>query len=460
MNERLTIQDLIDLLAEKHGMNRKDADTFVKEFFLLIEQALESDTYVKIKGLGTFRLIAVDSRESVNVNTGERFQIEGHTKVSFTPDAVLRDTINKPFGHFETVVLNEKTVLEDTTIDEAEEEEEIVEESQQEDTISGSAIEENTSQSVEGGASQSVEESKLQPIVSEISFISETKDADIEKFQENQELGESEELLGVEKIVEPRDLEVSISEVKDRIVEEIPISTEKKEVITQPVEVGRSAEEIIKREIQMANMEMPQIKKRVIDETITPSESETRPSAQIESTKKVHQEKSPVPYLVAIIIIVLLLCGAALCYVYFPDFFISSTKKDVIEMPAATTEPSKGTAILDTIVQKDTIAEVVPGKEEVIPIPVKEKKETVKKEEKKVSKTSTPVDPDSVTYMITGTKATYTVKEGETLTKVAMQFYGTKALWPYIVKYNQDIIKNPDNVPYGTKLKIPELVKK
>lgn len=89
----------------------------------MIEQALESENTVKIKGLGTFKLIDVDSRESVNVNTGERFQIKGHTKVSFSPDANLRDTINKPFAHFETVVLNENTVLEDTPIEETEEEE-------------------------------------------------------------------------------------------------------------------------------------------------------------------------------------------------------------------------------------------------------------------------------------------------------------------------------------------------
>ena len=123
MNERLTIQDLTDLLAAKHSMTKKDAEAFVKEFFLLIEQALENEKTVKIKGLGTFKLVDVDSRESVNVNTGERFQIKGHTKVSFTPDTNLRDTINKPFAHFETVVLNEGTVLEDTPMEESDEEE-------------------------------------------------------------------------------------------------------------------------------------------------------------------------------------------------------------------------------------------------------------------------------------------------------------------------------------------------
>ena len=102
----MTKVELIAAVAEKANLTKKDAEVFVKEFFLLIEQALENEKTVKIKGLGTFKLIDVDSRESVNVNTGERFQIKGHTKVSFSPDANLRDTINKPFAHFETVVLN------------------------------------------------------------------------------------------------------------------------------------------------------------------------------------------------------------------------------------------------------------------------------------------------------------------------------------------------------------------
>lgn len=117
MSDKITIQDIIELLAEKHGMNKKDAEAFVKGIFDLIEEALASEKYVKVKGLGTFKLTEVESRESVNVNTGERFQIQGHNKISFTPDTTMKDLINKPFAHFETVILNENTQLEDTKIE-------------------------------------------------------------------------------------------------------------------------------------------------------------------------------------------------------------------------------------------------------------------------------------------------------------------------------------------------------
>ena len=88
----------------------------------MIEDSLKHDKLVKIKGLGTFKLIDVDSRESININTGERFVIEGYTKISFTPESALRELINKPFAHFETVALNENTVLEDTIIEKEESE--------------------------------------------------------------------------------------------------------------------------------------------------------------------------------------------------------------------------------------------------------------------------------------------------------------------------------------------------
>ena len=86
MNEKLNIQNLTDEFAESYGINRKDAEAFIKEFFSVIQEGLEKDKYVKIKGFGTFKIIEVDSRESINVNTGERFEIQGHSKITFTPD--------------------------------------------------------------------------------------------------------------------------------------------------------------------------------------------------------------------------------------------------------------------------------------------------------------------------------------------------------------------------------------
>ena len=114
MNEKITLQDLVNLLVERQNITKKDAETFVKAIFDLIEEVLERERSVKVKGLGIFKLIEVNTRESVNINTGERFEIQCHSKISFFPESSVKDLINKPFAHFEAVPLNDDTVLEDT----------------------------------------------------------------------------------------------------------------------------------------------------------------------------------------------------------------------------------------------------------------------------------------------------------------------------------------------------------
>ena len=113
MNNKLSIQDLASAFAEKVDMDAKSANIFVKTVFEIVEEYIATDKIVKIKGFGTFKLISVSDRESVNVNTGERIIIAGHTKLSFTPDAALKDAVNRPFADFETTPLNDSTSIED-----------------------------------------------------------------------------------------------------------------------------------------------------------------------------------------------------------------------------------------------------------------------------------------------------------------------------------------------------------
>ena len=476
MNERLYLQNFVDLLSEKHGMNKKDAEKFVKEFFLLIEEALERDRSVKIKGLGTFKLVEVESRESVKVNTGERFQIEGYTKVSFVPDTSLRDIINKPFAHFETVVLNENTILEDTPIAESDDEDVI------EETVLLKEEEgEEEMVMAEGEGNPSVESVRYVDLSSETVALAEEETSLTEEVNGREEISSGETkadevpvgkmlmeetsaqemptvesalpVESIEKDVFSNDIEEGVVVLMNRPSEPVrekadTVDSSQSTESPRPTESKLSAEEIIARELA----------------TSTPVSAHERQIKKHSKSKHKKGEKSPVPYLIAIIVIVLLLCGGALLFIYYPDLFESADRIEKLEKPVNAVKPVPVVAIpQDTIIEKDTVGEVVSPptvKEEPVVVPEPKKEvEVVKKEDKSVTKPA-PFNPDSVNYIITGTKATYTIKEGETLTRVALRFYGTKALWPYIVKYNPDIIKNPNHVPYGTTIKIPELVKK
>lgn len=112
---RVSIYELARVLILKNGLDRQDAEHFVSSIFSIVRSALERDSVVKIKGLGTFKIIGVEARESVNVNTGERVVIESHGKVTFTPDATMKELVNKPFSQFETVVLNDGVEFDDMT---------------------------------------------------------------------------------------------------------------------------------------------------------------------------------------------------------------------------------------------------------------------------------------------------------------------------------------------------------
>lgn len=440
MNEKLNIQNLIEMLAEKHGMDKTDAESFVKEFFQLIEESLESDKYVKIKGLGTFKLIDVDSRESVNINTGERFEIQGHTKVSFTPEPTLKDLINKPFSHFETVVLNDETVLEDTAMGDNSEEEE---------------KEENF---VEPESSTVVVESQV--VVQETAEVIEEKTENAE--QELIETVEEQVIQTVEEVVE---------DIKEQPVSEEAPSVYQAESILSSEESVVSSEE---SNLAVAESVIP------MDEPVAEAPIEQKAQEELVPTYEVpepplppvnKEDSSTMKFFIGIVVLVVLLCIGAVTFMYYPDLLdrMSTPSKEKVadekvEKPAAPVVLTDSITQKDTatvVAKKDTVAEVVTPKVVEEPKPVVKQETPVVAPKKETKKTAaTPFEPDSVNYKIVGTKTTYTIQEGETLTKVALRFYGTKALWPYIVKHNSGVIKNPDHVPYGTVIKIPELEKK
>lgn len=391
MSERISIQDIINRLSEKRNMDRKDAELFVKGMFGVIEEALATDKYVKIKGLGTFKLIEVEKRESINVNTGERIEIQGHTKISFTPDNSMKDLINKPFSHFETVILNENTKLEDLET-EVEDNAEKVEE-----------IQTTT-------AAEMTTEKEVAPVV--------------------------EEIIPEEKEATP-DEEKTVPEEKETTPEEKEIVPEVKEVAPE--------ENDEKAETRVASAETTSAP--VIEE-------------KHEKTKKQEKKSTNVWIIVVAILLALCIAGGIHWLLQRNSHKPASEQPPTTEITPTQTveEPVPVTTAQDSVIQEKDTTETTPVKETMTV------KETTPVKETTVAYQATNPNAvtlaDTVEYDITGTKATYTLQEGETLVRVAVKFYGTKDLWPYIVKYNKGVITNADRVPIGTTLRIPGLTPK
>lgn len=116
MNNRLSIQDLALILSEQTGKSTEEALRFLQEFIAVVSEGVYNDKLVKVKGLGTFKIIRVEERASVSVNSGERFVIPSHYKFTFTPDKELKELVNKPFSLFDTVELNEEVDFSDVDV--------------------------------------------------------------------------------------------------------------------------------------------------------------------------------------------------------------------------------------------------------------------------------------------------------------------------------------------------------
>ena len=263
---KTAIQLITSALAKQHNLSADDAAAFVDAFFDIISSELKNGNQVKIKGLGTFKVQAVKPRESVNVNTGERVLIEGHDKISFTPDTVMKELVNKPFSQFETVVINDgvdteeleripaedssdevkSELVDDATTKNTSEEKLLVEEERTE--VEDTKDETNNISSVKGDAVIEAEDSlneKNLPIdvieepnteENEAIFDSEEKPSNLEeKKEEKQEVAKEVDSKvdsivesKVDAIVEPKVEEETI-EVEVKSVQSVPNTSEERE---------------------------------------------------------------------------------------------------------------------------------------------------------------------------------------------------------------------------------------
>ena len=438
MSEKVTIQDIIELLAEKHSMTKKDAEIFVKGMFELIEEALATEKYVKVKGLGTFKLTEVESRESVNVNTGERIEIQGHTKISFTPDSSMKDLINKPFAHFETVILNENTKLEDTETEIEGEEEDTVDENapKPKQTVAAKEVELIETENTEDSPNEN-------PIASEDIVTEAEKDIVVE--------------TAVPQTVSPLAETIEGNKVTDKPQEEVMTIAD-----AAILAAHKACEEKTSLEI-------------IVPQEATPSEKTVTVTSNFEKEQKIEEtteaqelsgEKKNRVSRGIILVIILIVCITGGIYWYLQsdktsDLQSSATIKNTQEQLE---EDIPAIPVNDSLMQGKDTANIwtdVTRKENI-----SQSQQAVSPSTKKSSGVAVTANveketlADTVEYDITGTKTNYTLREGESLVKLAVKFYGTKKLWPYIVKHNKNIIKDADRVPIGTTLRIPELTPK
>lgn len=477
MNEKLTLQYLIEALTKRHQMDPKDADAFVKAFFELIRRALERDKYIKVKGLGTFKRIETDSRGSDEEESEERTGTQGRSRITFTPDVAMRDSINKPFAHFETVILNEHTHFEDMD----EEGEEQLPEEEKTGEASDSLLDTEKQEGV--GTDESVDSGALaadtgeQDLPGEESVLKEEERLSDESIEQTSPVDAS--LTEPETPVSEENHEENhLSDVQGTEEEKLPVvdKEESQNADIPQIESSVEADDASQSEAHEEPVSQEAEKKEVVPEVVPATEHGSQSLSEIpldSSDKKIQkEERSKLPWcMYATILLVGVLIGGGIIWAllsgrrYIPEALLReliSEKKvnNAILLPKSTEKKET----LDTLAAMETVQADSVGRQKPVHVtlptvssaaPVVKAPAPAKDEKPQAVKRETLAD--TMEYTITGTMDTYTLQNGESLVKVALKYYGNKKLWPYIVRHNRKVIKNPDNVPVGTVLQIPKL---
>ena len=441
----LTIKDLAEILVQKHQLDSRSAEAFINAVIETIHEGLKNDRVVKVKGFGTFKLTAVRERESINVNTGERVVISGHDKVSFTPDAVLRDLVNKPFAQFDTVVLADGVDFEDMPEVETED------------------------------ADIAAEEAAEIPVQEEAKAVSEQ----VEQVEQEPEPAPEPEPVVV-PVAEPEpEVEVEPVAEDEPEADPEPEPAVEEPVVEEPVAEDPQPEEPVEPEAPATpevEEEEPEMQEspEVPETPETPEVPETptkepEPEQEEEQEDYISQfyedEESDSKRMFLIYAIIVNVVVAALFFVF--GYYARSSnllgieKEPVVETPAAPAVEQPDTTkqkAVEPAAPAETTEEPAVEKTEEKPVeeskPVAEPKKEEKPEAKVEQTSKYDNDPRVRTgaYRIVGVANTVTVKSGQTIKSISKAYLGP-GMECYVEAFNGGITELKE----GQTIKIPKL---
>ena len=463
---KTALQLIADTVAKKHKITVKDAEKFVSAMFDVMNKGLKTDKLVKVKGLGTFKVQAVKPRESVNVNTGERVLIEGHDKVSFTPDATMKELVNKPFAQFETVVLNDGVDF--TDIDSKYENEATLENADETTVSTNNAaipdtkvVSSNEEETTDGtnetanGAQETTIEQYTSTVKDSVETVSEPE-KDHEIVVAKQEVAietEAEPIKNTSETTEEEPIPLVETQPENiaeepTVTAEMPVATEQKLEDANQTQPENIAEEPIatpetpvatEQKLESANQTQPEnIVKEPIATPETPVTTEQKQEETAEKPKKINWLMwSAVGFFVI-----------AIMYFFGYKFGKDAALRD--NAVAVSAQPkSKPTAKAKQTKQHSSAKVAQTTTKQIQPTP-KQVQSPIDDTEK-FKQLSNDKRIRYGAYDIIGIEKVVVLKKGQT-----MQSYSRKALGPDMVAYFQ-VLNNATTMAAGDTMKVPKV---
>lgn len=434
--DKISIFELAQILADKSGLKKKIAEQFAIEMFDVIKSGIEQDQLAKVKGLGTFKVIDVEPRASVDVNTGERVVINGHRKISFVPDAAMKELVNKPFSQFETVVLNDGVSFDDM----------VEEKDQPNDTD---------------------EEVSLQDMPEE----------PVDEIEEPVVEAEEPVVEVEEPVVEA---EEPVAEVEEPVVENEEPVAETEESAAETEESAAETEEVpvqedIQEEQSAHTAPLIEFYDSQTNEMDSLSENQEETNEAEEETEDVEEDEEDLErprYGWKIAVVALMACAIGFAAGYFVGQRATVSQKaevaDTLTVsPKKEVRPAPAEKLAKPVEQADSVKPAKPAviaEETKQPEPVKQPEQSAKPAEPAKPAVNEAVNADKYeqmdarvrtgAYRIVGTDHTLKVRAGDDLKKIAKRTLGPD-MECYIEVYNGITAATP--LEAGKELKIPKI---
>ena len=448
METKINHSDLSALFAKETGISLAKAELLTKAFFDLIIEGLEQDGIVKINSLGTFRITDVASRSSVNVNTGEKFEIKGHGKLTFVPADTLKEAVNQPFAMFEPVEVDE-TYSDDTLAEDEEKEDTAEQEVPAAATVEAVQVEVAADElPVPAFDSTSVEE--------EMPAEESVAEAPVRSFA----LNAIEEEIPAEECAEEcntRQFAVNVVE------EEVPaVEAEEEPAAAVPVEepVAEDTGTEVEEEKPVAEA-LADEKKPVGNEVKRETVKHMHEASATEEKQGSKKRGALWTILIFVIAIILIGINRFMLAENGADEALPVDKERTETVAAVQEQPSQPVAEIAEAAP-ETVEVETPASEtseavadDVAAADAENVYEFVVTEELAALNLKNITIADTTLYFADGQIAIHKVAGDETLTKVALKYFGDKKLWPYIVKYNN--LEKPNDLCKGMELVIPRL---
>lgn len=428
---KISLSNIAEELAAKAGLSRENANNFAHAFVDTVEKGLQADGVVKVKGLGTFKLQEVSDRDSVDVNTGERITIKGYRKVTFTPDTVMKEFVNRPFAHFEPTELNEGYPTDEDLVAEEPTSEDLAEE-----TIDVKEPATEPTTAPVAALVAAIEEHAAAPTVAEQPAVEEPA----------VELATKQPAAPMSPMADYQSAPIStVEEPSAEPAPESAVTPEPATPLQQPhrrrgglwvclifllfvagvsvsyVKGWLPTMMVFHAEAPMNDMQDIQVKTNLDEELKTewgevPSEAPAAEAAAPAPTEESTATEQP-----------------------------TATERPSVEQPAAPMSPTADyQSAQKAVTESQPVLKAEPQPSVLTLTPALQAK---------VVKDITL--SDTTDYTISGTMLTHKLKSGETIIQLSNKYYGDKRLWPYIVKHNR--MKNFNSVAIGQAILIPVL---